>query len=90
MPTYYTIVGGSAADGGGQTKLADYATLDDLTFSFEHGFHGQVHCNIGPLGGSFFETSGPDYGSMCNASSPSQTSKTITSKRSVWRKPKGE
>ena len=70
MPTYYTIVGGSAADGGGQTKLADYATLDDLTFSFEHGFHGQVHCNIGPLGGSFFETSGPDYGSMCNASSP--------------------
>ena len=48
IPTYYTIAGGhdrrcSAA----RLKLADYATLDDFTCSFERGFHGQVHCNIG-------------------------------------------
>jgi hypothetical protein len=72
IPTYYTITGGATPDpgGGGQQKLADYATLDDFTDSFEFSFHGQVHCNIGANVGSFFETSGVGYGSMCNASSP--------------------
>ena len=72
IPTYYTITGGTTSDpgGGGQQKLADYATVDDFTDSFEFSFHGQVHCNIGANVGSFFETSGLGYGSMCNASSP--------------------
>ena len=70
IPTYYTITGGSLSDGGGEKKLADYATLADFTQSFEGSFHGQVHCAIGAFGGSFFETAGPGYGSMCNASSP--------------------
>ncbi|SDR22177.1 Common central domain of tyrosinase [Rhizobiales bacterium GAS113] len=74
IPTYYTISGGTIADGGGQHKLADYASLDDFTNSFEGGFHGQVHCNIGVfIPGTFFSTSGPGYGSMCNASSPKDT-----------------
>ena len=50
--------------------MSDYATLDDFTESFEGHFHGQVHCNIGVHLGTFFETSGAGYGSMCNASSP--------------------
>lgn len=70
IPTYYTITGGTAVDFGGQQKIADYATLDDFTSSFEGGYHGQVHCNIGAHLGTFFETDGPGYGSMCNASSP--------------------
>ena len=73
IPTYYTITGGSTSDFGGQKKLADYVTLADFTGSFEGGYHGQVHCAIGASGGSFFETSGSDYGSMCNASSPKDT-----------------
>jgi hypothetical protein len=72
IPTYYTITGGTTPDpfGSGQQKLSDYATLDDFTNSFEGSFHGQVHCNIGVSLGTFFETSGVGYGSMCNASSP--------------------
>lgn len=71
IPTYYTITGGSTSDPfGTQQKLSDYATLDDFTQSFEGSFHGQVHCNIGAHLGSFFETNGAGYGSMCNASSP--------------------
>ncbi len=70
IPTYYTITGGTIADFGGQKKLSDYATLDDFTGSFEGSFHGQVHCNIGVSLGSFFESSGPGFGSMCLASSP--------------------
>jgi hypothetical protein len=70
IPTYYTLTGGSISDFGGQKKLSDYATLDDFTGSFEGSFHGQVHCNIGVSLGTFFETSGVGYGSMCNASSP--------------------
>ena len=72
IPTYYTITGGTVADGGGEKKISDYATLDDLTSSFEGSYHGQVHCNIGAksFGSNFFETSGPSYGSMCLASSP--------------------
>jgi hypothetical protein len=74
LPTYYSLSGGTVTDpnGSGQHKLADYASLDAFTASFEFNFHGQVHCNIGasPLGGSFFETSGPGFGSMCFASSP--------------------
>ena len=71
IPTYYTIAGGTASDGGGQTKLSDYTTFEDLTASFEGNYHGQVHCNIGAHTGSFFGTAaGPGYGSMCNASSP--------------------
>lgn len=70
VPTYYTITGGTTPDSGSQLKLSDYATLDDFTSSFEFSFHGQVHCNIGAHLGTFFETSGAGYGSMCNASSP--------------------
>ena len=71
IPTYYTITGGTTSDPfGTQLKLSDYATLDAFTESFEGSFHGQVHCNIGVSLGSFFETSGAGYGSMCNASSP--------------------
>ena len=71
IPTYYTIAGGTGSDGGGQHKLADYATFEALTSSFEGNFHGQVHCDIGAGTGSFFGTAaGPGYGSMCNASSP--------------------
>jgi len=71
IPTYYTITGGTTPDpAGSQLKLSDYATLDDFTHSFEFTFHGQVHCNIGVSLGTFFETSGAGYGSMCNASSP--------------------
>ena len=76
IPTYYTITGGAANDpgiSGTHKKLADYASLDDFTNSFEGGYHGQVHCNIGAHGGSFFETSGPNFGSMCLASSPKDT-----------------
>jgi hypothetical protein len=69
IPTYYTLIGGTTADGG-RRKLADYATLDALTASLEGTFHGQVHCNIGAHIGSSFGTSGPGYGSMCNTSSP--------------------
>jgi hypothetical protein len=71
IPTYYTLVGGSASDAG-RTKLADYAALDDFTSSFEFSYHANVHCNIGtsPLGGNFFESGGPGFGSMCFASSP--------------------
>jgi len=75
IPTYYTITGGTVNDpniSGTHKKLADYASLDDLTSSFEHHYHGQIHCAIGtqPAGGLFFETSGPGFGSMCFASSP--------------------
>jgi hypothetical protein len=70
IPTYYTLTGGSTSDFGGQHKLSDYATLDAFTGSFEGSFHGQVHCAIGAHLGTFFETSGVGYGSMCNASSP--------------------
>lgn len=72
IPTYYTITGGTATDFGGQKKLADYATFESFTSSFEGGFHGQVHCNIGAVvsGSTFFETSGTSFGSMCLASSP--------------------
>ena len=73
IPTYYTLTGGTTADTGGQLKLSDYVTLDDFTNSFEDSYHGQVHCNIGANIGSFFETSGPGCGSMCNASSPKDT-----------------
>src|SRR5262249_22861347 len=71
-PTYYPPTGATTADSGGQKKLADYAALDDFSNSFEFSYHGQVHCNIGtqPVGGSFFETTGPGFGSMCFASSP--------------------
>ncbi len=70
IPTYYTIAGGTVADGGGQTKLADYTSLASFTSSFEGTYHGQVHCNIGPAVGGFFATSGAGFGSMCRASSP--------------------
>jgi hypothetical protein len=70
VPTWYTLTGGTATDGGGQHKLADYATLDAFTASFESSFHGQVHCNIGTNIGSFFGTGGVGYGTMCHASSP--------------------
>lgn len=70
IPTYFTIAGGTAADFGGQHKLADYATVDDFSTSFEGSYHGSVHCNIGVSGGGFFATSGPTFGSMCMASSP--------------------
>jgi|HubBroStandDraft_4_1064222.scaffolds.fasta_scaffold19916_2 hypothetical protein len=76
VPTYYTLTGGTANDpglAGTHKKLADYASLDDFTNSFEGSYHGQVHCNIGTHGGSFFETSGPNFGSMCLASSPKDT-----------------
>jgi tyrosinase-like protein len=78
IPTYYTLTGGTLNDPvipGTHKKLADYASLDDFTHSFEGSYHGQVHCNIGTqaIGGSFFETSGPGFGSMCFASSPKDT-----------------
>jgi hypothetical protein len=71
IPTYYTIAGGTSSDSG-RTKLADYATLNAFSDSFEFSYHGQVHCNIGPAfsGDDFFGTSGPRFGSMCLASSP--------------------
>jgi len=70
IPTWYTIAGGTATDSGGQTKLADYASLNAFESSFEGGYHGTVHCNIGSHVGGFFDTSGPGFGSMCKASSP--------------------
>ncbi len=71
VPTYYTLTGGMTTDPfGTEKKLADYPTLDSFTNSFEGSFHGQVHCNIGVSTGTFFETSGAGYGSMCLASSP--------------------
>jgi hypothetical protein len=73
IPTYYTITGGGAADPRappGRTKLADYASLQEFVGSFERRYHGQVHCAIGSSLGTFLETSGPGFGSMCNASSP--------------------
>jgi hypothetical protein len=72
IPTYYTLTGGTTPDpfGSGQKKLADYATLTNFTDSFEQSYHGDIHCAIGAFGGSFFETSGPNFGSMCLASSP--------------------
>lgn len=71
IPTFYTIAGGTASDGG-RTKLFDYPTLDDFSDSFEGSYHGTVHCNIGRAlaGDDFFGTSGPRFGSMCLASSP--------------------
>jgi hypothetical protein len=69
IPTYYTIAGGTASDGG-RKKLADYPTVDDFSNSFEGSYHGQIHCAIGPATGGFFATSGPGFGSMCRASSP--------------------
>jgi hypothetical protein len=80
IPTYYTITGGAVNDpniSGTHKKLADYASLDTFTGSFEGGYHGQVHCAIGnvisPATENFFETSGPSFGSMCLASSPKDT-----------------
>lgn len=70
IPTYFTIAGGTATDFGGQQKLADYATVDAFSNSFEGSYHGIVHCNIGPSAPGFFSTSGPAFGSMCMASSP--------------------
>jgi Common central domain of tyrosinase len=74
LPTYYTIAGGTVNDpniSGTHKKLADYATLDDLTNSFEANFHGQVHCNIGVfVPGAFADINAPSFGSMCNGSSP--------------------
>ncbi len=72
IPTYYTMTGGLTHDSGGELRLADYGTLNAFTTSFEGGFHGQVHCDIGAVmgGNSFFETSGTSFGSMCLASSP--------------------
>jgi hypothetical protein len=70
IPTFYTIAGGTASDGG-RTKLEDYASLVAFSSSFESGYHGTVHCNIGAdNGGNFFQTSGASFGSMCFASSP--------------------
>lgn len=69
IPTYYTIAGGTASDAG-RTKLADYVSLNAFSDSFEGGYHGTVHCNIGPATGGFFATSGPGFGSMCRATSP--------------------
>jgi len=69
IPTYFTLIGGTASDAG-RRKLADYANLTAFSTSFETTFHGQVHCNIGVKIGSSFGTSGPGYGSMCNTSSP--------------------
>lgn len=69
IPTYYTIAGGTASDGG-RTRLSDYPSLDAFSNSFEFTYHGQVHCAIGPATGGFFDTSGPGFGSMCRASSP--------------------
>jgi len=43
IPTYFTIAGGTSADGGGRHKLADYATLAAFTSAFEFSYHGQVH-----------------------------------------------
>jgi len=72
IPTYYTLTGGTTPDpfASGQKKLADYAALADFTGSFEDSYHGDIHCAIGAGGGSFFETGGPNFGSMCLASSP--------------------
>jgi Common central domain of tyrosinase len=78
IPTYFTLTGGTTPDpnASGQLKLADYATLADFTPSFEFGtpahpgYHGHIHCQIGASGGTFFETGGPNFGSMCLASSP--------------------
>lgn len=71
IPTWYTIAGGTAGDPfGGQHKLADYASLADLTSSFEGSYHGLVHCNIGTGAGGFFAHDGLGFGSMCKASSP--------------------
>lgn len=69
IPTYYTIAGGTATNVG-HTRLGQYTSLDEFSNSFEFSYHGQVHCNIGTIIGGFFDTSGPGFGSMCNASSP--------------------
>jgi hypothetical protein len=77
IPTYYTLTGGTVNDpspfvSGTHKMLSDYASVEDFTISFERSYHGIVHCAIGAPGppGSFFETSGPQFGSMCLASSP--------------------
>ena len=74
LPTYYTITGGAANDPnlpGMHKKLADYASVDDLTNSFESHFHGDVHCHIGVfVQGAFADINDPSFGSMCNGSSP--------------------
>ncbi|HEV2719751.1 MAG TPA: tyrosinase family protein [Thermoanaerobaculia bacterium] len=69
IPTYYTLAGGTASDGG-RHKLADYPTVNAFTSSFEGSYHGVVHCNIGSHVGGFFDHDGPGFGSMCNSSSP--------------------
>ena len=76
IPTYYTIIGGSADDPyvpnspNPQTKLSQYPTLVDFSNSFEGHFHGWVHCAIGVNLGGFFDTDGAGFGSMCKSSSP--------------------
>lgn len=81
MPTYLTLAGGTDHDPHfppipGIKGLADYASLDDFSDSFEGklgppiAYHGQIHCNIGSLAGLFSATSGTGFGSMCKSSSP--------------------
>jgi hypothetical protein len=80
IPTWNTITGGTAprpfdshasGSGSGQKKLADFASLAIFSDAFEVSYHGQIHCNIGVyIQGTFPNTDGPGFGSMCNGSSP--------------------
>jgi hypothetical protein len=70
IPHWFTIAGSADMSPGGQRQLNDFTTLDQFSSSFEFSYHGNTHCNIGPSGPDFFTTDGPNFGSMCYASSP--------------------
>lgn len=82
IPTWFTVAGSTTSRPplpppnpassvpAGQKQLSDFATLNNFSDVFEFTYHGQVHCDIGPAVGGFFDTAGPGFGSMCRASSP--------------------
>lgn len=67
IPFQFTLAGSPPS---GANPLGTFASLNGFSSSFEGGYHGNVHCNIGSAVGGFFDTNGPGYGSMCRASSP--------------------
>jgi hypothetical protein len=70
IPPWFTLAGNGTSRPTEQ-RLRDFTSLASFSNTFEFGFHGQVHCAIGAdFGGFFFASSGPDFGSMCKASSP--------------------
>lgn len=64
LPPQYSLAAGASG-------LAAFPSVQDFSDDFEGGFHGDVHCNIGPSGNFGQPSSNPsNFGSMCTVASP--------------------